>query len=64
MVWWRNFGWWAHAQCYGHNEQPFLRGGVLRAFVDLFPHRKVVVYAPVEVRVEGDSRDIMEHQIG
>ena len=55
---------WSDSQCYGHNEEPLLRGGVLGTFVNLFPQCEVVVHAAVKVRVKGNPSDVVEHEVG
>ena len=45
-------------------NEPFLGGGELLALVDLLPEREVVVRTAVHVRLEGDARCPVEHEVG
>lgn len=48
----------------GKSREPLLGGCVLSAAVDLFPEGEVVVDAAVAGEVEGDARDVVEHDVG
>jgi len=48
----------------GEANEPFLCGGKLLAFVDLFPKREVVIRAAVHACLERDTRCPVEHEVG
>ena len=52
------------AQNDGEGGEPLLGGCVLSAAVDLLPEGEVVVDAAVAGEVEGDARDVVEHDVG